>query len=360
VSATPDELTRPPGFDLRQVAPLRIRAARGLAVAGLAGAAGIIFYVTVLHAPEGGEPSAVAPIRIRPTAGPDSTPRQEAARGAEAAGPVELVNPRLAAAPDPRLIDRTRYGVLPRIGPDGAWPARVYARPAAPADGRPRVAILIGGLGIGQSATAEALAKLPPAVTLAFSPYGGDLERTASKARDEGHEIMLQVPMEPFDYPDNDPGPHTLTTRAKPQENLDRLSWVMGRLAGYTGIVTLMGAKLTADEAALAPVLKEVGSRGLVVLDDGSSTRSVLGSAVGLPAPTARAQAVLDTVASPDAIDRELQRLEDIARERGLGIGTATALPVTIERVARWAGSLDAKGIRLVPVSAAFETQVPR
>jgi polysaccharide deacetylase 2 family uncharacterized protein YibQ len=115
-----------------------------------------------------------------------------------------------------------------------------------------------------------------------------------------------------------------------------------------------------ADEAVLAPILKEVGSRGLLVLDDGSSARSVLGSGSGLPVPTARAQAVLDTVVSPDAIDRELQHLETIARERGLGIGTATALAITVERVALWAQGLDARGIQLVPVSAAFEGQVPR
>jgi hypothetical protein len=77
--------------------------------------------------------------------------------------------PRLAPAPDPRLVERTRYGLLPRIGPDGIRPAQIYARPAPPKT-RPRVAILVGGLGISQSATAEAIAKLPPEVTLAFAP----------------------------------------------------------------------------------------------------------------------------------------------------------------------------------------------
>ena len=31
----------------------------------------------------------------------------------------------------PRLVERTRYGLLPRIGADGTRPAQVYARPAA-------------------------------------------------------------------------------------------------------------------------------------------------------------------------------------------------------------------------------------
>ena len=31
-----------------------------------------------------------------------------------------------------------------------------------------------------------------------------------ARAREAGHEVLLEVPMEPFDYPDNDPGPQTL------------------------------------------------------------------------------------------------------------------------------------------------------
>ena len=85
-------------------------------------------------------------------------------------------------------------------------------KPQAARPDAPRIAIVIEGLGIGANSTAEALAKLPAAVTFAFSPYGTDLERWVARARGEGHEVLLQVGMEPFDYPDNDPGPQTLLT----------------------------------------------------------------------------------------------------------------------------------------------------
>jgi polysaccharide deacetylase 2 family uncharacterized protein YibQ len=345
---------------------------------------GAVLYGILFRSPGRDEPFAVAPIRVREPApvGEPATPDQDSVRRTaaqvETASGVAVVRPdgetapsaivirvpevssgKLAAAPDPRLMERTRYGILPRIGADGTRPAQVYARAAGPKTG-PRVAVLLSGLGISQSATAEAIAKLPPAVTLAFAPYGSDLERSVAQARDDGHEVMLQVPMEPFDYPDNDPGPHTLTVRAQPQENLDRLHWVMGRFTGYTGIVNFMGAKLTADETALAPILKEIADRGLVLLDDGSSSRSVIGTGVRGQATTARAHLVLDVIARPDAIDRELQRIEELARDRGFAIGTASALPLTIDRVARWAKGLEAKGIQLVPVSAAFEGQARR
>jgi hypothetical protein len=166
---------------------------------------------------------------------------------------------------------------------------------------------------------------------------------------------MLQAPMEPFDFPDNDPGPHTLTVDAKAQDNIERLHWVMARFTGYVGLVNFMGAKLTAHETALAPILREIGERGLVFLDDGSSARSLAGTVgAAVRAPTVRADVVLDTVARADAIDQELERLEQSARRRGLAIATASALPVTIDRVARWARTLEARGVLLVPVSSAF------
>jgi uncharacterized protein len=135
----------------------------------------------------------------------------------------------------------------------------------------------------------------------------------------------------------------------------------MGRFTGYTGLVNHMGAKLTADATALAPILREVEKRGLVLLDDGSSQRSLIGRAE--PAAggvTARADVVLDGVPQGEAIDKALGALERTARERGFAVGTASALPVTLERLARWMRALEDRGILLVPVSAAFRRGAAR
>ena len=197
-------------------------------------AGGAIGTLAVLRSGRPSEPFAVAEIRVR-----EAPPRP--AEAVVKAGPAQVAGPqgpvKLAPAPDPRLVERTRLGLLPRIGEDGTRPAQAYARPAAAVSG-PRIGLLVAGLGISQSVTADAIAKLPSAVTLAFGPYGTDLERAAAEARESGHEVMLQVPMEPFDYPDNDPGPHTLKVRAPVQDNIQRLQWVMGRFSGYTGLST--------------------------------------------------------------------------------------------------------------------------
>jgi hypothetical protein len=217
----------------------------------------------------------------------------------------------------------------------------------------PRVAILIGGLGIGLSGTHEAIAKLPGAVSLAFAPYGADLERLTARARADGHEIFLHLPMEPFDYPDNDPGPQTLLTTLSAERNLDRLHWSMSRFQGYAGLVNFMGAKFTASDQALIPVMLEVGRRGLMLLDDGSSARSQIPVLAGTTqTPTLRADVTLDRVPTPAEIDTQLTRLEARARETGFAVGVGAALPVTIDRIVNWARELERRGVMLVPVTA--------
>ena len=271
---------------------------------------------------------------------------------------------KLATAPDNRLVERSRYGLLPKTAPDGATPARIYARPLGtepspkPAG---RIALLVGGLGISQSGTADAIAKLPAPVSLAFAPYGTELERTVQRARGEGHEVFLQLPMEPFDYPDNDPGPHTLLTGPKAPDNIDKLHWALGRFTGYVGIVNFLGGRFTADESALSPVLRELAGRGLMVIDDGSSARSLLaGAAERARIPALKIDRVIDGVTRADAIDKELAALENLAREQGVVTAAASALPVSIERINRWAQSLEAKKIVIVPVSAARSFRSPQ
>jgi polysaccharide deacetylase 2 family uncharacterized protein YibQ len=290
--------------------------------------------------------------------------------GAEVPGAIVITIPdsdnpvRLAPAPDSRLVERTRYGMLPKIAPDGATPAQIYARPPGPQPASQpagRIAILMGGLGISQSGTADAIAKLPGVVSLAFAPYGAELERTVQRARTGGHEVFLQLPMEPFDYPDNDPGPHTLLTGPKAADNIDRLHWALSRFTGYVGIVNFLGGRLTADETALSPILRELAGRGLMVVDDGSSSRSQLASsAARAQIPALKVDRVIDTVARADAIDKELAGLEALAREQGVAVAAASALPVSIERIARWAQSLEGRGLALVPVSAAPALRNPK
>jgi len=275
---------------------------------------------------------------------------------ADKAGAGAATAPAMMAGIDPRLLEKSRYGMIPVVA-DGLKPFTVYAAEAdrAKAARMPVVSIVVGGLGVGAAKTTDAIMKLPPAVTLAFTPYGSDPGKLAERARAQRHEILLQVPMEPFDYPDNDPGPQTLLTTLVPEQNLDRLYWHLSRFQGYAGIANFMGARFVAADAVMQPIVREAAKRGLGYLDDGSAPRSVAASlAAGQSMPFARADVSIDAVPTAAEIDRALAKLEDLAKERGTAVGIASALPISIERIGVWIKTLDSHGIMLVPLTTAM------
>jgi polysaccharide deacetylase 2 family uncharacterized protein YibQ len=266
--------------------------------------------------------------------------------------------PALMAGIDQRLLEKSRYGMIP-VAAEGLKPFTAYAggtdADRARAAKMPSIAIVIGGLGVGAAKTSDAVMKLPPAVTLAFTPYGSDPGKLVERARAQRHEVLLQIPMEPFDYPDNDPGPQTLLTTLNAEQNLDRLFWHLSRFQGYAGIANFMGARFVVTDAAMQPIVREAAKRGLGYLDDGSAPRSVASAlAEGQAMPFARADSSIDAVPTSVEIDRALAKLESLARERGTAVGIASALPISIERIAAWTRSLESRGILLVPLTTAM------
>jgi polysaccharide deacetylase 2 family uncharacterized protein YibQ len=290
---------------------------------------------------------------MAPSLGPDPAADASAETGSISLPPVPVAE----------LVEDSQYGPLPKVAADGKRPLEAYARPSryasiaansAPA----RVAVLISGMGVSDSATGDAIKGLPPPISVAYGAYGRNLQDWVTKARAAGHEVLLQVPMEPMNYPENDPGPHTLLTSLPPAENMKRLQWLMSRFTGYVGVTNHMGAKFEAAQDAFLPVLEELKARGLLYLDDGSvqqSTAGQIAGVLGLDYSVANVQ--IDGVQSPADIAKALAKLEALAKERGCAIGVATANPATIKQLGEWAGKLEGKGIVLVPVSAAVRSQ---
>lgn len=266
---------------------------------------------------------------------------------------VDTVGP-LKTVPDPALIAAGAQGPLPVVARDGRQAWKVYARPLPKnLPTGPRVALVVSGMGISESATAHAIETLPPEVTLSFAPYGARLQAWIDKARTAGHEVLLELPMEPFGYPQNDPGPYTLLTNLQPAENISRLEWQMSRFTGYAGVMNYQGARFTSSATALSPVLAALKARGLMYVDNGTSQRSLvpkLGGDIGLP--LAVGTRMIDPVQNPDVIKQSLSMLEDGAKQAGLAVGVASSFPVTVDEVTRWASTLKAKGVVLVPVTA--------
>jgi polysaccharide deacetylase 2 family uncharacterized protein YibQ len=268
----------------------------------------------------------------------------------------------LPPAPDPALVERTALGPLPVVGPDGRKPWQAYAHPFDRTDKRPRIAVLLTGLGLSGAATEAAINDLPGAVTLGFNPYAPKLDEWLGYARAAGHEVFLSLAMEPVDYPRVDPGPHTLLISLDRQQNLERLNWVMSRVTGYVGVVSAAGSRFTTSQADLLPILDEIKARGLMFVDSRSTENSVAGAlskSIGLP--RAVSDLALDQQqVSRDAIDQRLQQLERLAHQTGVAVGLGEVYPVTIERLAQWIPGLERRGIALAPVSATADMQPDR
>ena len=334
-------------------------------------------WVILVDDPLGGEPMATATIELpqakkdAPSPASDKAAQSDAAASGERT--VTIIDGKSGSrtevpvragdsgnqpvgggsASDARLVEDSRHGPIPRVAADGTRPLEFYSRGDADDTRKgPKIAIVISGLGIGANATGDSIAKLPGAVTLAFAPHAPDLRRWMAKARDAGHEMLIHLPMEPFDYPDNDPGPQTLLTSLPHVQNLDRLHWVLSRMQGYVGVVNFMGARFTSNETALAPVLFDLAQRGLLYFDDGASARSLAQRvALASKTPFVKADLVIDAKPNWSDIDAALEQLERLAADRDFAVGVASAFPVSIERIARWAKGAEARGIRVVPLS---------
>ncbi|ATC33896.1 divergent polysaccharide deacetylase family protein [Caulobacter vibrioides] len=236
-------------------------------------------------------------------------------------------------------------GLLPIIAADGRTVADAYARPFTP-DGRPKVSVVIGGLGLNAQTTRAAIETLPGEITLSFAPYAEGLQGWIDLARAHGHEVLLETPMEPADYPANDPGPYTLIATNRPDDTVRKLEWLMSRATGYFGLSNYLGARFVDNDQAMNTFNAALKARGLAFIDDGLAARRAG------PIPRASADRVIDDELSASAIDAQLRALETGAASRGQSLGSGFAYPVTINQVRTWAAGLQARGIQLAPASA--------
>ncbi|RAZ74738.1 divergent polysaccharide deacetylase family protein [Mesorhizobium atlanticum] len=261
-------------------------------------------------------------------------------------------NLKVAHIPDRSLIEASATGPLPMRSADGRRPFDAYARPWSGTRGA-RVAIVIGGLAVSQTGTQAAIAKLPAEVTLAFAPQGNSIGRWMQAARQSGHEIVMQVPLEPFDYPNINPGRNTLTVSASPDENLKSLHWALSRTTNYTGVMNYMGARFSADASAMEPFMAELGKRGLAYIDDGSSSRSVAPDlALKDGVPFVAGDMAIDAVQDRGEILKKLDSLEATARAKGSAVGIGSAFDITVDTVTSWIAEAKKRGIEIVPISA--------
>jgi hypothetical protein len=269
---------------------------------------------------------------------------------------VEVVRPRanpLPRAPLAGLHEPGPLGPLPIVAADGRSVAKAYARPFTGDSKKAKIAIVIGGLGVNSAVTQAAIDTLPPDVTLSFVPYAANLQSWIDKARADGHEVMLELPMEPLDSRTDDTGPDTLTANAAARDNLQRLERSLSRAAGYFAVTNYQGARFVNSTVAAAPITQALQKRGLVFMGNAVGARTGFGvEAKRANLPFASVDRIVDSRRSADAIDEQLLHLEALALQNGSALGSGFAFPVTIDQIHKWTENLSVRGYQLAPASA--------
>jgi len=273
---------------------------------------------------------------------------------------VEGVNPSdiaLPAAPDAALEENAAEGRLPVIGADGRMPLAVYGYPFDRDDPRPRVSIVLTGVGLETAALAKSIERLPGAVGLAFSVFTPDLAGALSRARTAGHETLLAVAADGRDPLAFDPGPGAIRSALSADENMQRLRLMMGQSTGYVGLVIDPQTTVLDNANMAGALLSESQKRGLAIVAMNPEFAR-MGAAQG--SPIVNAVAVIDPLAPPEAIDTVLVELEQRARESGMALVLAPSYPVVVDRLAHWLPGLSGRGVALAPASALVPLPAPQ
>lgn len=227
-----------------------------------------------------------------------------------------------------------------------------YARDFVNPENKPTVSIIVGGLGINRGRTNAAISELPADVTLSFSPTTVNLQSWVSKARRAGHEVLIELPMEPYDYGRERPHPQVLQVAAGTETNTRRLLTMLSRVNGYAGVMNYQGGKFATSADAAGPVFDILEQKGLSFFEDGSLSRSVFSEAADQEGVRfGKAGAWIDARPEADEITNQLMRLEVQATESGSALGVGMSYPITIDILKDWTERLEAKGFVLAPAS---------
>ncbi|MEJ2125058.1 MAG: divergent polysaccharide deacetylase family protein [Alphaproteobacteria bacterium] len=215
-----------------------------------------------------------------------------------------------------------------------------------------RVAILIRGIGKNSLDSQVAIDNLPSAISLGFESSDNDVKQWVAKAKERGHEVIVQLPLETSGS-GRKVSDETLLTNAEPVQNVARLNTVLERFDTPNGVTNIKGGKLLQSQKALQPILQDIKNRGLMYIAVGRRRHTLFRKmAKKMNLRHGNANLVIDTNPTPGAIKKSLQRLIAIARKNGSAIGIGSVSNVTIEQLQAWSEELSAQGVTLVPVGA--------
>lgn len=255
---------------------------------------------------------------------------------------VKVEQPPEPESEPPVIYDEKAQVEVPQVQP------QVPASPPRHIGPNPEIAIVIDDVGLDLKGSKRAI-NLPAYITLSFMPYATRLREQTKEARDNGHELMLHMPMEPMGH--DDPGPGALFVNLPPEEQRQRFETALASFVGFDGVNNHMGSKFTADPAGMEMVVDELQQRHLFFLDSRTSAKTVgekIAREHGLS--TIARDVFLDDTISADAIRAQLVQTEHVAKRKGYAVAIGHPHAVTMEVLEQWLPQAEAAGFKLVPV----------
>jgi len=221
----------------------------------------------------------------------------------------------------------------------------------APPPGPPRIAVIVDDLG-GRRDVFEVLREIRRPLAVAVMPARPLSATLARDAARVGMEVLLDQPMEPYRYPELDPGPGVLLMSMPPAEIQQVVGTNLESVAPAVGVINRMGSRLTEDRARVRAMMEVLAARRLFLVDAYTSSQSVAFDEAREAGVRAARRQVLVDHAHGEAGDRD--RWDEVAgwaERRGEVVVVAHGHPLTVRLLKEYVPRWEARGLRLVPVS---------
>jgi polysaccharide deacetylase 2 family uncharacterized protein YibQ len=184
----------------------------------------------------------------------------------------------------------------------------------------PRIAFIIDDIGSSIS-RAQAFLDLKMPMTFSILPKLQYSDLLADEIHDQGQEIMLHQPMEPYCH-EIDPGPGALYISYRDTRIEEIIEENLSQIPQATGVNNHMGSRFTSCPDKVVEALKIIKQKDLFFVDSLTSSHSqAYKMARRLNMRTAPRNVFLDT--SPDirSVRRQLIHLKQYALNHGSAIG---------------------------------------
>ena len=199
-----------------------------------------------------------------------------------------------------------------------------------------RIAIVLFGLA-DDPASAQALLAREEPFAVITPAIGKERDPLLRLAREGRREVVLQVPMEPEDYPRANPGPGTLLVNMTPSRIGKLTRDYLDRAGEVTAVANLQGSFAAQDEPFMEAFFKELKREGVSFLHLSPPSRSVAREvAARLGVAYDEPTAILDDEArssSPKSLARAWESVVERAARRHQGVVLLRATPASV----RWA-----------------------